>query len=108
MSSGEHLSEGTLSLLTLLSRRPQKKLREVSSGKVRDPPDEGFSSLRLEYASKEARSEPPSSTHFNKNDKSPQEALQSNSNASGSKRTPARYARQRCPTRMKPPRHARR
>ena len=35
----------------------------------------------MEYASKEVKLEPPSSTHLRENDKDPQEALQSHGNA---------------------------
>jgi len=86
-------------------RRPQKKLRRFLH---KDLPDEESSPLCLRHASKEAKLEPPSFAHFNENNKSPQEALQSNGNVPGSRWTPATHGRQRCPTRMEPLRHARR
>jgi len=77
-----------------------RKLPEVPSQKIKIP-------LRLEHASKEAKSKSSSSAHLWENDKDPQEALQSHGNTPDSRRNSARHARQRCLTRMEPPRYAR-
>ena len=58
--------------------------------KIGDLLDEISSNIRLEHASKEVRPE-TASAHFRENDKNPQEALQSNGNAPGFRRTPIRY-----------------
>ena len=59
----------------LIAHTPAQKTPEEDSGgsftKIRDPLSKGSSPLCLEHASKEARPEPPSSVHFNENDKGP-------------------------------------
>jgi len=54
-----------------------KEAPRCSFTKIKVPPAKR-SLLSLEYASKEAKQEPPSSAHLRENDKDPQEALRSN------------------------------
>jgi len=103
ISSGEHPSKDTPSLLSPQPRRLRKKLREVPS-QNKGSSGVGSSPLHLEHAFKEARPNVSSFIHLRENDKDLQEAFKSHCNASSSRQILTRHAREWCPTRKEPPR----